>query len=442
MKASATQGAKPTHLHRRARSVGALLALSLGAKPAGGEINYDLSGFGTLGGAISDQDFIYQRYIDDEGTINPDTLLGIQLDTKLNDAWGITLQVKGAPSNHSDTTWEPTLTWAFLSWRPTNDWLLRAGRLRLPLLLYSANNDVGATFDFARLPTEVYSVTPTPDVTGLSFSKTWLTDAREWTLEGYLGMAHTDWRFYLRDGFEPLLQAGSLYQGLDMALGGLVLSLRLDKSYWRLGIHHAAAQLDYGEVYTGYPYVEIAPGIGYYQTFEELPGPGVQTTGTVGINLLTLGTEIELPFQTRFVGEYVRRQFENADIGPDVNAGYLALLRPVGRLTPYVYWAGIRTTDDALNLFEATNGTRVPAYIPSADFINAAQIAGADFLAAQDQQSFAVGASYSPTPTSKIKAEWMHVRTGAVSSFVDAPAGEESGGRQLNVFSLSYSFMF
>lgn len=428
--------------HRRLVPVTTAALLALATLPAAAEISYDLSGFGTLGGAISDQDFIYQRHIDDNGTLNRDSVIGVQLDTRLTDAWGLTLQAKAAPSLHSDNAWEPTLTWAFLSWRPTNDWLLRAGRLRLPLLLYSANNDVGVSFDFARLPTEVYSLTPTPDVNGLFFSKTWLKDAWEWTLEGYVGAAHTDWRFYVRDGLEPAFPVGSFYEGLDMALGGLVLSLRLDRSYWRLGFHHAEAELDAGPIYTGFEYVQAAPGIGYYQTLDDLPGPGVPTTDKIAINALTLSTEIELPYRSKLIAEYVRRQLKDTDLGPDVNAGYLALLHQVGKWTPYVYWAGIQTTEDALDLYRSVNRARVPAYLPNAEVINAAQILGADILAAYDQQSFAIGASYSPTPTTKLKAEWTHVRTGEVSSFVDAPSGEESGDRQINVFSLSFSFIF
>lgn len=418
------------------------LCLVAGAGPACAEPSYDLSGFGTLGGALSDQDFIYQRYIDDQGTLNRDSVIGLQLDVQLDDAWAITLQAKGAPSSHDDDAWEPTLTWAFVSWRPTNDWLLRAGRLRVPLLLYSASNDVGTTFDFARLPAEAYSVTPNPDINGVSFGKTWLSETQEWTLEGYLGRAHGDWRLYLRDGFPPELSEGALFQGFDINQGGLVLSLRTDKSYWRLGLHRGEAQPDHGAKASNYPFVSIAPGLGYYQTLPFLPGPGLPTVDTIVTDALTLGAEVELTRNIRLVGEFVRRKIDNATLGQDTTAGYLAVLRPTGKWTPYAYWAGMRSTQSALDLYAATNDSRVPAYFPSAAEINASQVLGADLLSAFDQQSFAIGTSYSPTPTSKVKAEWKYVRTGEVSSFVDAPSGEDSGGRQLNVFSLSYSVLF
>ena len=420
-----------------------VLALSaLTPSLATAEASFDLSGFGTLGGAMSDQDFTYQRFIRQSGTLNRDSVIGVQIDARLGDAWGLTLQGKGTASTHDDTGWEPSLTWAFLSWRPTNDWLLRAGRLRVPLLLYSANNDVGTTFDFLRLPTEVYSVTPTPDINGFSFAKTWLTETWEWTLEGYVGAAHSDWRFYLRDGLQPSQPAGALYQGLDMRLGGLVLSLRLPKSYWRIGAHTAQAEADYGPIASNYPYVRLAPGLGYYQTLDALPGPGVPTIETLVTNVFTLGAEVELPHDLRLVGELVRRKFDNITLGPDVKTGYIGLLRPSGRWTPYAYWSWMRSADAALDRYTQTNSTRLPSGLPNADVINAAQVLGADFIGAFDQQSFAIGAAYSPKPSTKIKAEWMHVRTGEVSSFVDSPAGEDSGGRQVNVFSLSYSFTF
>lgn len=66
----------------------------------------------------------------------------------------------------------------------------------------------------------------------------------------------------------------------------------------------------------------------------------------------------------------------------------------------------------------------------------------ADILSPYDQSTAAFGTSFWVTPKSVIKAEWSRVNTGVVSSFVDAPVGGESGHRQIDVFSLSYSFTF
>lgn len=66
----------------------------------------------------------------------------------------------------------------------------------------------------------------------------------------------------------------------------------------------------------------------------------------------------------------------------------------------------------------------------------------ADITTPYDQSTVALGTSFWVTSKSVIKAELSQVKTGVASSFVDAPAGSDSGNRHINVFSLSYSFSF
>ena len=40
---------------------------------------------------------------------------------------------KAAPSIQRDDSWDTTLAWAFLAWRPNNDLLLRLGKVRVPI---------------------------------------------------------------------------------------------------------------------------------------------------------------------------------------------------------------------------------------------------------------------------------------------------------------------
>ena len=114
-------------------------------------MDFNVSGFGTVGFAQSDKPYHYQRFIDEEGTFTRDSILGVQADVKFTSQLGATVQGKLAPSSESDRRWDATLSWAFVSWRPTDEWLVRAGKLRLPFMLNTENADVGATYDFARL---------------------------------------------------------------------------------------------------------------------------------------------------------------------------------------------------------------------------------------------------------------------------------------------------
>ena len=51
----------------------------------------------------------------------------MQVDAALAPRWSATFQFKFAPDVDSDSRWAPRLSWGFLSWRPADDWLLRAG---------------------------------------------------------------------------------------------------------------------------------------------------------------------------------------------------------------------------------------------------------------------------------------------------------------------------
>jgi len=74
--------------------------------------------------------------------------------------------------------------------------------------------------------------------------------------------------------------------------------------------------------------------------------------------------------------------------------------------------------------------------------INALQRATTDIFIAYDQQTWALGASYALTPTSKLKLEWASTHVGMTSSFVDAPVGGEISDQDINLLSLSYHFVF
>ena len=239
-------------------------------------IDFSVSGFGTVGYARSDQPYTYQRFIDDNGTFWRDTVAGLQVDAKFADKFGATVQFKLAPASDNDNEYKGTVSWAFLSWRPTNDWLFRAGKQRIPLYLYSETVDVGVTYDFARLPTEMYSIISNNDFIGLSFSKTWGVDDGDLSLDGYWGKSN--YRFPLLDTRQHSAGAelrAQYFVGEDVKGGGLVLSYKRNEDTYRIGVFRAHRKLQDGTpLPTTYPFVPLAPGIGYYQVDDVAPGSG------------------------------------------------------------------------------------------------------------------------------------------------------------------------
>ena len=410
--------------------MGAITATAADFTLPGLKIPVSLSAFGTAGFSISDQPYNYQRFIDNKGTFRRDSVLGTQIDIKFNNKFAITAQGKLAQATDDDKDVDATLSWAFLSWRPASDWLLRGGRIRVPLYLYSENMDVGATFDFARMPVEVYSTSPTNDFDGISINKTWNMDFGELGLSGYWGVSDSSFRSYSRD------EQKARYGPVSIELRGLALELIRSDDTYRISAQDTYTTTGNGGIPVTYPFVSIAPGVGYYQV------SGIPAEHRVHALVYTLGADVAVGKGFRVVGEYVYRNVRNIETGPDSMAGYLAVLKQIGAWTPYVNVATLQSMSRTRNLYNRINNNRVPGNIPDAALINASQRGGADAMMAYDQTTVALGSSCRITPTSKIKAEWARTRTGDMSSFIDAPVGGESKHKTINTFSISYSVVF
>lgn len=406
--------------------------------------DYSISGFGTLGYVRSDRNYSYQRFISSHGSIRRDSVIGIQFDATIGRDIGATLQVLAGPADDSDSRDRASIAWAFVSWRPSNDVLVRVGRQRIPLYLYSQSFNVGVTFPFARLPTEMYSISPSNEFNGLSVSRSWEHELGDMTVDAYWGSSVLDVRFWMRDSIPLIQRSGALFRDLAVEGGGFVLSVRRKESVYRVGasrvrVHERGVSNSYPVTY---PFVPLGPGVGYYQVSSTLPGPGVPTIDHYSFRTVTLGADVDVGHGFRTAVEVAKSYVSDTLFASQSTRGYFSLARPMGKFTPYIAVAFLRSDSDVVSLHQAVNYAVVPAIIPGSAQINASQRAGADNLFAFDQRSLAVGTSYSLTPTSKIKAELMRVRIGKVSSLVDGPPGSNIRNETINVISLSYSVVF
>ncbi len=430
----------------------ALRALSAGLVAAafaapGSAFETSISGFGTLGYTRSDQRFGYQRFVDDGGTLKRDSIFGLQLDTKLGGDWAFTVQGKLAASPNSDSGVRASVAWGFLSWRPSNDWLLRAGKFRVPLYLHSETQDVGTTFDFAALPVEVYSQSPTNDFTGLSGSRSWNTATGEIVLDAYWGRARTDVRIHGRHDF-PTFAAGlpspPIFLPVTVRVGGLALTMRRDEDLFRAAF--AQGRLDSRSPLlfaVQYPFVNVPglPGVGYYDTLDGILAGRVPLRRSITVPVVTLAADVGGPFGTRLAAEFGRRIVKEP-LGFDSKGAYISVRRRIGAWTPYVSWAMLRSTDGDRQEFAAVNNQRVPDFVPQAPLINLLQEVGADGILIFDQTSLALGFSYRVSPTSILKAELQRVRVGQASALVDPPRGVHIQHQSIRLLSVSYSMVF
>ncbi|RKR07486.1 hypothetical protein C7446_0298 [Kushneria sinocarnis] len=158
---------------RRVRPVGAwryllslllsLLPVSAGAQALAGNEPLTVSGFGTLGvihNSSSEAAFVRDlgqpKGAGEGWSARVDTLLGGQVDLKLNDRFDVTLQ--GISRYHHEGDFSPELTWAFLRYTPSPGWQLRAGRLGWDSYLFSESRYVGYAYPWVRPPVDHYGI--------------------------------------------------------------------------------------------------------------------------------------------------------------------------------------------------------------------------------------------------------------------------------------------
>ena len=117
------------------------------------------NGFGTvgvthLGGEDEGRSYGVQGQTNDSWRGDQLSKFGAQLSYGITDTVGVTVQ---ATAKAQQDEWKANLEWAYLSWQTNDQLMLRAGRLRSPVYMYSESLDVGYSYPWLRLPDEVYS---------------------------------------------------------------------------------------------------------------------------------------------------------------------------------------------------------------------------------------------------------------------------------------------
>ncbi len=401
--------------------------------PAGAGLDVRVSGFATVGHAVSDQSWRWQRFVDEGGTFWRDSIVGGQLDARFSPSWSATVQLTLAPSTRHERQWAVEAAWAFVSWRPDNDWLLRVGKQRVPIFLNAENRDVGQTYAFARLPSEVYAVSPTTDYTGLSVSRTWQRDSGELAVDAYGGRAQITDRTHSRD-------LGPQFLPVHTDVFGAALTWRSEALSWRVGALHAATERSDGQpLPSRFPFVSPFPGFGYYQVSNAIPGgPGIGSTDKISNSIVNLSLDARVAPNWRVVTEIARNIQGRTELGANTVGGYVAVLHTLGHLTPYVSLARLQTLGAPRKVSEALMASAGSG----SDALSVAQRVAADSIPVYDQTSAGLGAAYALSPRSQLKGEWMHTRIGRRSAMADDPPEGTLSQTGVNVLSLSYSVVF
>lgn len=97
------------------------------------------------------------------------SLVGLNLRSDFTEHFAFAGQIVGTGSSLSGTTkWSLNADWAFLTWRPDENFELRVGRHLFPLTLFAEYQDVGVLLPFVKTPITYYRTSPFKSFDGAS----------------------------------------------------------------------------------------------------------------------------------------------------------------------------------------------------------------------------------------------------------------------------------
>lgn len=297
----------------------ATAALYLAGPVQAEDSSWRFSGYGTVGAVVTDTDAVQYRSslrqshgADKTPDFGVDSRLGAQLDYRLNSTFSAVAQALAARRDGSEG---PRVEWLFGQADVTSELALRAGRMVLPVFLFSDTRNVGYAQHWLRTPSEVYATYPSSSFDGgqLQWRPRW--NDVNFTVQASLGKATANMYVF--------------GVGLDMKINNLRnLNVVAETGNWtfRLGGTLTNSRLD-------------AAGLGVLQNVKD--------------NFYGAGMQFD-DGQWLLVGEFaMRRQSQGG--AANSNAAYISGGRRFGAWLPYVTLAGF----DPKGAFYATTPTGV-----------------------------------------------------------------------------------
>ncbi len=253
------------------------------------------NGFFSAGVTFADNDADYAGAVE-ETNVNALSLFGLQGAFSLDADTDVVMQLVARGADE----WEPTMEWAYISHKVTNNFTARAGKLRMPLYMYSDSLDVGYAQPWARPPFEVYGEIPLFNHTGVDAIYEWQLDNSSITTQAFYGHSK-----------EKDLDLRNI-RGAEVVWSDFV---------WKLRANYGAADVLAGATSSAAEFY----GLGFSYN-----------DGT-----------------WQLVSELTQTKAES--VLPDVRSAYVTLARRFSSITPYVTLSQVESTDDDLRLLSRTD---------------------------------------------------------------------------------------
>ncbi len=364
-------------------------------------MDFSLGGFGTLGAARSTdesaefvRDLSQPHGLTRHWSLDTDSVLGVQASLRLHPEWDAVIQA--VSRYHSDGSYKPEITWAFVGFDPTPSWTLRAGRLGTEFYMMADSRMVGYSYTTVRPPVDYYGTLPFNYVDGLD-----------------VAAAHP-----LAGG----LLKGKLYAGLSREQspwediefnmsGSLLVGGYLDylKGPWQIRLGHASVR-----------FASDLPVESFYQALPEATADELRVKDHWS-RFNSLGIVYDAgPLQTQLM---LSKTFDEHGSFQDTWAGYLILSYRIQDWTPFVGLSAVKSDPKDLKH-------------PISGYTDAYQ---AEFYS--DQHTLFLGARWDFRQNMCLKAQVDVIRGDPASKFLYRWETTDWDG-SMTVLSLSWNFVF
>ena len=397
-------------------------------------IEWQASGFGTLGYAYENEDDIaYRRDIThtakvaDNGSFDTDSNIGVQLDAMLNHQWSLTTQ--WLLDNSVENDFDELTELAFIRYVPNEHWSFRAGRIGVSAYIAADSRDIDFAHLWVRPPQELYGgiVFNSLDGVGVSY---------------FSNNSHFNWSLELEYGRNE--QMGEVPQTIESYKAEIEdvisASFEVEQGPWTW-------QLSYAHVGS----LSVAQGASINSLQNQLGQlsalniPQISQEAAIAQNLITLEGEKVDYYQAAvhyFDGLWTLKTelfHINADKEsiPQGTGGYGMLGYTVNSVTPYIIYSRFSPEH---SYYQAESDWSVVD--PSFALLQTGAQVGINSVRI-DQQTYSLGMRWDIAPQFALKAQvdYIDIEDYGYGLWA-ADVSAISQGRDAQVYSLNLNFIF
>lgn len=401
------------------------------AEPALGSDKVRFSGFATVGAVWGGNDVLgFRRDIPQEGVFDNemstsiDSILGLQLDARINDQLGGAVQL--VIKDRLDDSFEDNVAWAFLRYRFNPDWTLRVGRIGLDVYLLSEYRNLGFSYLWVRPPLEFYAPVASDSFDGADL--TWSVPMGEGQFRAKLFGGRLQNDFFVENPVELTLEP----------VLGMTLSWESDRWQLRMSVTHN--QMDDGQYYF--------PGLEDLATALEASEPLWPEAPSLVDKLVVESAEINYysvgaayssaPWQIQAEVSYLDSA---VDIFPTLLSSYISVGRQVGPVTLYTLLSDANLRSDRIIVPAPPDYPMMPVESAQLDLLAAATqylFDGANI----DQSTFSLGARWDVRYDMALKFQWDRSWVDRYGTSLWDQRGLPSDDQTLDTYTINLNVIF